>query len=69
MNQDDHPHPTLGLIAQEVETVFPEAVTTGPDGMKGINYPALMAPLIDMVQRQHAQLADLRAHVRALESR
>lgn len=61
--------PSFGLIAQEVESVFPEAVGDGPDGTKGINYALLVAPLIDVVQRQQAQIATLRAEVRALAAR
>ncbi len=41
----------LGLIAQEVEIVFPELVfTNGADGFKGINYSRLPALLISAVQ-------------------
>jgi Chaperone of endosialidase len=57
---------TIGLIAQEVEQVFPEVVRTGPDGMKGINYPALIAPLIEALKDQQAQIGELRAEMRAL---
>ena len=56
----------IGLIAQEVEQVFPEVVQTGPDGMKGINYPALVAPLIEALKEQQAQIGELRAQIRAL---
>jgi hypothetical protein len=42
----------IGLIAQEVEQVFPEVVSVGPDGKKGINYAALVAPLINAIQEQ-----------------
>ena len=37
----------LGVIAQEVEEEFPELVDTAADGYKGVNYPALVAPLIE----------------------
>jgi hypothetical protein len=36
----------IGVIAQEVETVFPEAVTNGSDGFKTVAYAKLVAPLI-----------------------
>ncbi len=32
------------LCRQEVERVFVEAVLTGADGMKSVNYPALVGP-------------------------
>jgi hypothetical protein len=58
----------MGLIAQEVEEVFPEVVTTGPDGMKGINYAALIAPLIEAMKQQRAQIGELRAEIQALRA-
>lgn len=58
--------PTIGLIAQEVEAVLPEAVTVGPDGLKGVNYAMLVAPLIEAVKQQQAQIAALAARLDAL---
>ena len=37
----------LGVIAQDVEKVFPEAVTISSEGYRRVNYPALVAPLIE----------------------
>ena len=53
----------MGLIAQEVEEIFPEVIGTGPDGMKGINYAALIAPLIEAMKQQQVQIDRLRADV------
>lgn len=39
----------MGVIAQEVEKVFPEVVY-GKDGAKGVDYPSLIAPLIEAVK-------------------
>ena len=53
----------VGVIAQEVEAVLPEAVTTGDDGYKSVNYNQLIALLIEAVKEQdlamtkHAALA------------
>jgi Chaperone of endosialidase len=58
----------LGLIAQEVEQIYPEVVCDGPDGMKGINYGALIAPLIETVKQQQAQIGELRAEIQALKT-
>lgn len=45
----------LGLIAQEVEDVFPEAVTTNPiNGMKAVEYANLIAPIIEALKEQQA---------------
>ncbi len=59
---------TIGLIAQEVEEIFPEAVSEGPDGLKGIDYAVLIAPLIEMVKRQQVQIGRLREDVQALRA-
>ena len=57
--------PTLGLIAQEVLALFPEAVTTGPDGMLGVNYAMLVAPLIEAVKQQRSRIDALVASLAA----
>ena len=59
--------PSIGLIAQEVEAVYPEAVSVGPDGMKGINYSLLVAPLIEAVKHQQSQIDAMTARLAALE--
>jgi LPS O-antigen subunit length determinant protein (WzzB/FepE family) len=41
-----------GVIAQEVEAVLPEAVTTGDDGYKSVNYNQLIALLIEAIKEQ-----------------
>lgn len=38
----------LGLVAQEVEKVFPEAVLKGSDGFLAVSYANLVAPLIEL---------------------
>lgn len=37
-NYKGDPTPEIGLLAQEVEKVRPEAVATGPDGLKRVDY-------------------------------
>lgn len=37
----------IGLIAQEVESVFPEAIFTNADGYKSVSYSKLVSPLIE----------------------
>jgi Chaperone of endosialidase len=54
--------PGMGVIAQDVERVFPELVTTGADGYKRVNYIGLIGPLIEAVK-------ELAARVEALERR
>ena len=59
---DGHTGADLGVIAQEVEEVFPELVHMSPDGYKTVNYLGLIAPLIEA-------LKELDARVDALESK
>ena len=49
----------LGLIAQEVETIFPEIVQIGHDGMRTMNYTGLIAPMIEAIKEQQKQISIL----------
>ena len=68
--------PSVGLIAQEVETVFPELVQTGADGIKAVMYANLVAPLIEAVKtlaagqdRQQTANEEIRQAMAALQTR
>ncbi|PTL80169.1 tail fiber domain-containing protein [Vitiosangium sp. GDMCC 1.1324] len=63
-SQDDAVY--LGLIAQEVEQIFPEVVAENAEGMKGINYSSLVAPLIEAIKTQQRQLDGLRDALKTL---
>ena len=49
----------LGMIAQEVETVFPEIVHTDSDGYKSMDYPKLVAFLVEVNKAQQAEIKNL----------
>lgn len=51
----------VGVIAQEVERQFPEVVDTNKDGFKSVNYPALVAPLIEAVRALYNDLFGVKA--------
>jgi hypothetical protein len=51
---------SLGLIAQDVEKVFPQLVQSGPDGKLGINYIGLIPVLVECIKDQQAQIHSLR---------
>lgn len=51
----------IGLIAQEVEKVIPNAVITDTDGNKLINYTAIITVLIDAVQTLEKQVQELKS--------
>ncbi|WP_163324793.1 tail fiber domain-containing protein [Draconibacterium mangrovi] len=57
----------LGLIAQEVQEVFPEIVSAREDGTLGISYTGLIPVLIKAFQEQQAEIDDLKARIEKLE--
>jgi hypothetical protein len=72
-NQDKPRDPSLqfGLIAQEVEPLFPEMVNTGTDEMqtKSVNYQSLHALSLKVIQEQQKQIEILQQKQAALEQR
>ena len=49
----------IGLIAQEVEKVLPELVSTDSDGYKSIAYGKLTAVLVEAIKAQQLQIERL----------
>jgi hypothetical protein len=60
-----------GLIAQEVEVLFPELVTAGVDSMqtKSVNYQALHALSLKVIQAQQAEIEELKKKQADLDKR
>ena len=52
--------PSIGFIAQEIETVIPEVVS-GEDGDKGVAYGLMTAVLVKAVQEQQSEIDELKA--------
>ena len=48
--EDVRQTPCMGLIAQEVQNVFPEVVHTTKDGVLGVSYGNLIAALVEAVK-------------------
>jgi hypothetical protein len=46
----------IGVIAQNIQAVFPELVLEDNEGYLSVNYSALIAPLIEAFKSQHIQL-------------
>lgn len=59
----------LGFIAQDVEKVVPEVVTTTNDGYKAVAYQNLTALLTEAVKEQQKTIIQLRTENAALQSR
>ncbi len=55
-----YPTTQIGLIAQEVEQVVPEVVSTNDHGLKGISYPNLTALIIEAFKEQNQTIDSLR---------
>lgn len=51
----------VGLIAQEVEKVVPEVVSENSDGMKAVNYGAMVSVLIEAVKELSQEVESLKA--------
>lgn len=57
----------IGLIAQDVEKLFPELVSTSEDGTKYVDYARLTVPLIEAVKGQQKEIDELRAEIERLK--
>jgi hypothetical protein len=58
-----------GLIAEEVETLFPELVVHNKQGeVETVQYHHLYAFLIKMIQEQQVTIDQLKADMRALQA-
>ena len=56
----------IGLLAQDVEAVLPEVVSTGGDGYKTVDYARLTALLVEVAKAQQSRIDALEAEVAAL---
>lgn len=54
-----------GLIAQQVEKVIPDVVQTSDEGIKAVDYTAIVPILIEAVKQQQAQIAQLQGMLSA----
>ena len=59
----------IGVIAQEVETIFPELVQTNDQGYKSVEYGNLVAPLIEAIKELNDKVDMQEEKIRRLENR
>jgi hypothetical protein len=59
----------VGLIAQDVEAVLPEAVTTQEDGYKNLAYAKVIPLLVEAMKEQQAMIEALKAEIELLKNR
>lgn len=66
------PGTQIGLVAQEVETVFPDWVTTGSDGLKQVTERSTTALMVealrDLRTEKNTEIANLKARLEKLEA-
>jgi len=54
-----------GVIAQEIQTVLPEIVNKGNDGILGVEYGNISALLIEAIKEQQVQIEELKTLLKA----
>ncbi len=65
---DESGKDNIGVIAQDVEKVFPEIVHTDDNGLKSVEYGNLVAPLIEAIKEQQKQIDALKAEIKLLKN-
>ena len=68
----DYNYPTtreIGVIAQELETEYPELVRTSADGFKSVDYATLGAILIEAVKEQQGIIEAQNKKIEELEAK
>lgn len=59
----------VGLIAQDVEAVLPEAVTTQEDGYKNLAYNKVIPLLVEAMKEQQTMIEALKAEIELLKNK
>ena len=59
-NSEDEGKTFLGLIAQEVEELFPEFISEGKDGMKSVAYGRVVSVLIEAIKELKQEIEELK---------
>ncbi len=59
----------IGLVAQEVELIFPELVKTTNRGYKAVNYNKLTVVLLEALKEQQIIIENLEKRIQALEQK
>ena len=67
MKNDLEQKQKIGLLAQEVQKVFPELVSEDKNGMLAVNYQALVPVLINALKEQEGNYNQLEKSIEILE--
>lgn len=68
-DDEDSKKTQYGLIAQEVEAVYPEIVSEDNEGYKAVNYSALIGPMIEAIKELKAENEALSKRIEELEQK
>ena len=53
----------IGVIAQEIEKVIPEVVSTSKDGVKSVSYGNIIGILIEAIKELNTEINDLKQRI------
>jgi len=59
----------IGFVAQELELIFPQLVKTDENGLKAVNYMAIIPILVEALKEQQTQIETLKADVKKLKNK
>lgn len=58
----------IGVIAQDIEKIYPELVVTNDKGFKSVNYAQLTPILIEAIKELHAIIENQKSEINTLKS-
>lgn len=59
----------MGVVAQEVEKIYPELVSTDKDGYKSVNYIGLIPVMIESIKEQQRQIDELKKMMKEISKK
>ncbi len=59
----DNGNKAYGVIAQDVEEILPDIVSTNKEGVKSVSYTQIIPFLIQVIQEQHKEIQKIKAVV------
>jgi hypothetical protein len=63
---DSHNAGSVGVIAQEIEKVLPEVVTTNNDGLKSVSYGNIVGVLIEAIKEQQNEINNIKKYLQKI---
>ena len=62
--KNEQTHKQIGVVAQELEEVFPSMIEENADGLKGVKYSVFIPILVKAIQELHQEIETLKAKVK-----